>query len=198
MRTGTTVPILTRMSAAVHVRAAEVLSQLSNPTRLCLLGELVRRGDDGATLADLAAALELPVMKVGDACSKLLALDVATRNGAGRYVARLAGLRDISAALDELQPITALLGEYPRLRGTFSHGRLVAMPVLYGDLYWQLAEVLARFVALDGPVNEAEINRRLSGVGDDVALLRRMLVETGWFIRDRAGTTYEPSQPVGR
>jgi DNA-binding transcriptional ArsR family regulator len=186
------------MSVAVRGKAAEMLSQLSNPTRLLVLAELVRRGDGGATLSELATALELPVAKLGDACSRLLSLDAAGRTGDGRYVARLAGLREISQSLDETQPISVWLAEYPKLRGLFSHGRLIALPVLYGDPYWQLAEVLARFVALDGPVDEPEINRRLSAVTDDVAKIRRMLVDTGWFERDRAGTTYRPSRPVGR
>jgi hypothetical protein len=192
------IPIVTGMSVAVRGRAAELLSHLSNQTRLLVLAELARRGEDGATLSELAAALDLPVPKLGDACARLLSVHAATRMPDGRYVARLAGLREASAALDDLQPISALLDEYPKLRSVFSHGRLVSLPVLYGDAYWQLAEMLARFVALESPVDEADINRRLSAVSNDVALLRRMLVDTGWLARDKAGTTYEPSRPVGR
>ena len=44
--------------------------------------------------------------------------------------------------------------------------------------------------------DEDEINRRLAAVTDDVAGVRRMLVDTGWLERDRAGTTYGPGRPL--
>jgi hypothetical protein len=44
-------------------------------------------------------------------------------------------------------------------------------------------------------VRESEINRRLTEVSDDPALLRRMLVDEGWLTRDTAGTTYHPARP---
>jgi hypothetical protein len=182
------------MTVAVRSHAAELLSQLSTPARLLVLAELVRRGDEGATLGELASALELPIPKLGDACSRLLGL-AAISCIDGRYVARLAGLREASRALDQQQPIAPLLAEYPKLRGAFSHGRLVTIPTLFSDGYFALAEMLARFVALDRPVDEAEINRRLSGVTDDVAKIRRMLVDLGWLARDKAGIAYEPSRP---
>lgn len=185
------------MSVAVRARAADLLSLMSDETRLLVLAELVRRGDGGATLTEIAESLGLPLAKVGDACARMTSLEVVTRAN-GRYRARLLGLREASNDLDGLQPISRLLTEYPKLRGVFSHGRLIAMPVLFGDVYWQLAEMLARFIDLDGLVDEAEINERLSGVTDDVALIRRMLVDTGWLERDRAGTTYGPSHPQTR
>jgi hypothetical protein len=198
MRAASSVPIVIGMSVAARSHAAELLSQLANPTRLMVLAELVRHGDGGATLAELATAMDLPVAKLGDACSRLLSAQAAERSSDGRYSARLAGLREASQALDDLQPIGVLLTDYPKLRSAFSHGRLISIPVLYGEGYWQLAEVLARFVALDGPVDEPEVNRRLAGVTDDVAKIRRMLVDTGWLERDKAGTTYTPAHPVGR
>ena len=58
------------------------------------------------------------------------------------------------------------------------------------------AHDMDRFLALDGLCDEDEINRRLSAVTDDVAGVRRMLVDTGWLERDRAGTTYGPGRPL--
>jgi hypothetical protein len=37
---------------------------------------------------------------------------------------------------------------------------------------------------------------RLATLTDDVAKIRRMLVDVGWLTRDRAGSRYEPSVPV--
>jgi hypothetical protein len=177
-------------------RAADVLAQLSSQTRLLTFAELVRRGTDGATLAELTHALDLPRPKVGDACARLVGLGVATGSGDGVYRARPEGLREAAAAVDALQPIAALLAGYPQLRGYFSHGRLTGLPPTLSDRYPLLAELLTRFLALDGLVDEDDINRRLAAVTDDVAAVRRMLVDTGWLERDRAGTTYGAARPL--
>jgi hypothetical protein len=177
-------------------RAAEILAQLSSQTRLLAFAELVRRGKDGATLAELTYALDVPLPKAGDACARLVALGLATGFGNGVYRARPEGLREAAAAVDALQPIAPLLARYPQLRGYFSHGRLTSLPPTLSDRYSLLGELLTRFLALDGLVDEAGINRRLAEVTDDVAGVRRMLVDTGWLERDRAGTTYGPGRPL--
>ena len=177
-------------------RAAEILTQLSGRTRLLALAELVRCGKDGASLAELAYRLELPLPETGDACARLVALGVATGSGNGFYRARIEQLRDAAGAVDRLQPISGLLGGYPKLRGNFSHGRLTSLPPTLSDRYEQMAELLARFLALDGLYDEDDINRRLAAVTEDVAGVRRMLVDTGWLERDRAGTTYGPGRAL--
>lgn len=181
------------MSVAVRVRAAELLSQIADENRLLVLGAMARRGADGATLTEIGEELGQPLTKVGDACARLVALGVAHRAGS-RFTAHLAGFRAAAGDLDSLHPISALLSAYPRLRGSFSHGRLVSVPAL-GEGYDQLARMLAEFVDLRGEVDEAEINRRLRDVSDDVAMLRRMLVDLGWLVRDRDGRTYRPGSP---
>ena len=177
-------------------RAADVLAALSSPTRLSALAELTRRGGEGATIAELAYALEASVPQTGDALARLVALGLATGSGNGVYRARPEGLRDAAAAVDSLQPISPLLTEYPQLRGYFAHGRLSSMPPTLSERYTQLGELLARFLDLDGLHTEDEINKRLSDVTDDVAGVRRMMVDTGWLERDRAGTTYGAGRPV--
>lgn len=177
-------------------RAAEILAQLSGQTRLLALAELTRRGRDGATLAELSYALDLPLPKTGDACARLVALGLATGSGNGVYRARPEGLREAAAAVDRLQPIAPLLAEYPQLRGNFSHGRLTSLPPTLSDRYQLVGELLARFLALDGLYDEDGINRRLAAVADDVAGVRRMLVDTGWLERDRAGSTYGLGRPL--
>lgn len=177
-------------------RAADVLTQLSGEVRLLTLAELVRRGREGASVGELRWALDLPLAKVGDACARLVALGVATGSGDGYYRARLEGLREAAAAVDRQQPIAALLAEYPQLRGNFSHGRLTDLPPTLSERYQLLGELLVRFLALDGLYSESQINHRLAEVSDDVAAARRMLVDTGWLERDRAGTTYGPGRPA--
>ncbi len=177
-------------------RAAEVLAQLSGQTRLLALAELVRRGTEGATLTELTHALDLPLPKVGDACARLVGLGLATSAGNGVYRARPEGLREAADAVDRLQPIAPLLADYPQLRGNFSHGRLTSLPPTLSDRYPLIGELLARYLALDGLHTEDEINRMLVSVTDDVAATRRMLVDTGWLERDRAGSTYGPGRPL--
>jgi len=180
------------MSILAHARAAELLSLLGDRTRLLVLAEVTRRGEGGATIGEITAAVGVPLRQAGDACARLVAMDVLTRAAGGRFVGRLEGIRDVAAELDEAHPITPLLDDYPKLRGIFSHGRLVSLPVIavHGT---DLAELLARFVALDGPCDEPEINRRLAPLSDDVAVLRRLMVDEGVLRRDLAGTTYQPA-----
>ena len=177
-------------------RAAEVLAQLSSPQRLRVFAELVRHGKDGVSLAELSIVADLPLPKVADACARLVGLGLATGAGAGIYRVRTDGLREAASAVDRLQPIEPLLADYPQLRGNFAHGRLTSLPPTLSERYTQLGELLLRFLDLDGLYDEDEINRRLAAVTDDVAAVRRMLIDTGWLERDRAGTTYGPGRPL--
>lgn len=176
--------------------AAEILAQLAAPARLRVLAELARHGRDGATPAELAGSLGLPLPAIGDACARLVALGLAFGAGEGTYRARLDGLRDAAAAVDRLQPIDSLLADYPQLRGNFAHGRLTSLPPTLGERSPLIGELFARFLDLDGLHDEHDINRRLAAVTDDVAGVRRMLVDTGWLHRDRAGTAYGLGRPL--
>ncbi|HEY0000096.1 MAG TPA: DUF2087 domain-containing protein, partial [Actinoplanes sp.] len=182
--------------SADAARAAEILSQLSSPVRLAAFAELVRRGQEGATIAELAYPLDVKIPEAGETLARLVAAGLATGTGNGVYRASPGALREAAAAVDRLQPITPLLTGYPQLKGYFTHGRLSSMPPTLSDRYQLLAELITRFLALDGTHDEDEINRRLSAVTDDVAGVRRMLVDTGWLQRDRAGATYGPARPL--
>jgi hypothetical protein len=175
-------------------QTAEMLAQLAVPLRLYTFSELVRRGQEGGTLAELAYTLDRSKAEIGDACARLVAAGLATGFGDGVYRARHGELRTAVNALDRAQPVAGLLAEYPKLRGDFVHGRVNALPPTMGDRYPLMAELLARFLALDDLYPEAEINRRLAEVTDDVAGARRMLVDTGWLERDRAGANYGPAR----
>ena len=190
------------MSTLARARAAELLSQLSHPLRLSIVGELTWRAADGQrplTIPEIAAALDAPMRKVADAVARLHAIGLLERTDQ-TYAVRLTTLRDAADDLDAENPLTDLLADAPRLRGVFTHGRLVTLPDLsiHGR---DLATLLGRLIDFDGAVDEAEINRRLAIVSDDVAQLRRLMVDEGVLVRDRAGSTYEmasPSVSVGR
>jgi len=180
------------MSTLARARAAELLSQLSHPLRLSIVGELTRRAADGGrplSIPEIAAALDAPIRQVADAVSRLHGIGLLERIDQ-TYAVRLATLRDAADDLDAENPLTDLLADAPRLRGVFTHGRLVTLPDLsiHGR---DLATLLGQLIDFEGAVDEAEINRRLTVVSDDVALLRRLMVDEGVLVRDRAGTTYE-------
>ncbi|MEU4242843.1 DUF2087 domain-containing protein [Actinoplanes sp. NPDC026619] len=181
--------------SADAARAAEFLSQLAVPARLAAYADLVRRGNDGATLAELAYALDVPIQEAGNLLARLVGAGLATGTGNGVYRANPGVLREAAQAVDRAQPVSVLLLDYPQLRGNFAHGRLTSLPPTLSERYHQVGELFARFLALEALHAEDEINRRLSAVTDDVAGVRRMLVETGWLERDRAGTTYGPARP---
>src|SRR6195952_1391234 len=96
------------MSVAA-ARAAQVLTHLAHPDRLAVLAELSRREDAGATITEVAASLDLPVTRVGDACSRLRGIGLVSGTGNGVYRARLEGLREAAADVEKEQPIARLL-----------------------------------------------------------------------------------------
>jgi hypothetical protein len=180
------------MSTIARARAADLLSQLSHPLRLSIVGELTRRAAAGQrplAIAEIAAAVDAPIRKVADAVSRLHGVGLLERIDQA-YTARAATLREAADDLDAENPLNDLLADAPRLRGVFTHGRLVTLPdvSIHGH---DLAMLLGRLIEFDGAVDEAEINRRLAVVSDDVAQLRRLMVDEGVLVRDRAGTTYE-------
>ncbi|WP_306212107.1 DUF2087 domain-containing protein [Actinoplanes sp. RD1] len=178
--------------SAEAARAAEILTQLAVPERLAAFAELTRRGKEGATLAELAYALDKPVQEVGKLLARLVGVGIATGTGNGVYRVKPGELREAAQAVDKAQPLAPLLAEYPALRGFFAHGRLTSLPPTQSERYPLVGELLTRYLALDALCDEETLNRRLAVVTDDVAAVRRMLVETGWLERDRAGTTYGP------
>ncbi|BCJ46279.1 hypothetical protein GCM10010168_52300 [Actinoplanes ianthinogenes] len=176
--------------SAEAARAAELLTQLSNPARLRAFAELVRRGSEGSSLAEMAFHLDISKPEAGEALGRLAGLGLASGSGDGYYRAKPEVLREAAQALVSTLPIAPLLREYPQLKSFFAHGRLIALPPTLSERYEQIAELLARFLAVDDLLTEDEVNRRIAVVAEDVAAVRRMLVETGWLERDRAGSTY--------
>ena len=176
--------------SAEAARAAELLTQLSNPARLRAFAGLVARGKEGFSVTEMSFLLDMTKPEAGEALGRLAALGLASGTGDGYYRAKPEVLREAAQALVGTLPIAPLLKEYPQLKSFFAHGRLTSLPPTLSERYEQIAELLARFLAVRGVLTEDEVNKRLAVVTDDVAAVRRMLVETGWLERDRAGTSY--------
>jgi hypothetical protein len=176
--------------------AAGLLMLLSHPVRLRAFAELARHGKEGATIFEMTVHLDLPRTEVGELLGRLVGAGVATGTGDGIYRACDGVLREAAQALDRIQPIGPLLREYPQLKSYFAHGRLTGLPPTLSDRAQQMAELFARFIAVDGVLSEAEVNNRIAAAADDVAAVRRMLVESGWLERDRAGTSYGSTRPL--
>lgn len=176
--------------------AAGLLMLLSHPTRLRAFAELARHGKDGVTIFEMSIHLDLPKPEVAELLGRLVGAGVATGTGNGYYRARDGILREAAQALDRTQPIAPLLAEYPQLKSYFSHGRLSSLPPTMSERSQQIGELFARFIAVDGVLTESEVNNRLAVAADDVAAVRRLLVETGWLERDRAGTSYGSARPL--
>ncbi|WP_221327181.1 DUF2087 domain-containing protein [Actinoplanes sp. L3-i22] len=176
--------------SAEAARAAELLTQLSNPVRLRAFAGLVARGAEGFSITEMSFLLDMTKPEAGEALGRLAGLGLASGSGDGYYRAKPEVLREAAQALVGTLPIAPLLKEYPQLKGYFTHGYLTSLPPTLSERYEQIAELLARFLAVDGVLTEDEVNKRIAVVAEDVAAVRRMLVETGWLERDRAGTTY--------
>ncbi|GIE75560.1 hypothetical protein Aph02nite_15100 [Actinoplanes philippinensis] len=170
--------------------AAGLLMLLSHPIRCRAFAELARHGKDGVTIFEMSIHLDVPQAEAAELLGRLVGADVATGSGNGYYRVRDGVLREAAQALDRTQPIAPLLSEYPQLKSFFSHGRLTSLPPTLSERAQQMAELFARFLAVDGVLSEAEVNDRIAAAADDVAAVRRMLVESGWLERDRAGTSY--------
>lgn len=77
----------------------------------------------------------------------------------------------------------------------FTDGRLTDYPSRAGDRREVLATVVSRILAEGERLTEPEINERLSTVVDDVAAIRRYLVDEGFIERTRSGTEYALARP---
>ncbi len=72
----------------------------------------------------------------------------------------------------------------------FSGGRLSVYPARQYDRAAVLALIAHRVIAVDESIDEGTINERLSTVVDDVASMRRYLVDAGLLTRSLTGDSY--------
>ena len=170
--------------SAEAARAAEILLQLSSPARLSAFAELVKAGNDGATLFELSIHLDRPKPEVGEICGRLVGAGLATGTGNGTFRARGDVLREAAQALVRVQPITPLLAGYPQLKSCFAHGRLASLPPTMSERYQQIGEILARVKADGVTVLLIEQNLRFATTLAD----RHYLIAEGRIVQQLANS----------
>ena len=117
-----------------------------------------------------------------------------------RIIASLTSAGLVSATRDGWEVVPDAFGRALASAGTparrkgvdrfLEGGRLVGMPARAADRRAVLEHLAARVLSDDETVSEAEINVRLADVTDDIAGLRRALVDHGLFARAADGSAY--------
>ena len=173
------------LSAALLSRVAGQLAALAHPDRLTLLAAVVRRGRAGldCSLSELAADQGCDTRALVRHAVALESAGLVQREG-HRLTATLDALGAGADALTSALPVVTLLTEEPDLARFFVQGRLPRLPVLTRvEERQRLAGLVVRLLPEDRSLTEPEVNAMLGEVMDDVAALRRFLVEEGRLTR---------------
>jgi regulation of enolase protein 1 (concanavalin A-like superfamily) len=132
--------------------------------------------------------------------------DVIDELGAARATKAIAALRQIGlvgADAASVRPqvfheLLAASASEPRPSGVerfVAAGRIDRYPVRQDERDAVLRWALERVIPLELGLGEADVNTRLARVTDDVALLRRYLVDAGMLLRTASGSEYR--RPLG-
>jgi hypothetical protein len=163
---------------------------LADGDRLRVVAALVL---GAVTVDDLAAATGLDVRAAGSALARLVGAGLVEQDGHGyrlaeesiRTAARRAGAPDSDHAA-EADADTVL----PRtIRPFVRAGRIVQLPVARTKLR-QVLDMVSQDFEPGHRYGEPEVNEMLRRWNDDVATLRRYLVEEGFLDRQGGGGTY--------
>ncbi len=172
-------------ATATLATAASLLTTLADPDAVRMLGWMLERDPDGerAAVGRCGQSLGLDPKSTARLYGRLTAVGLIASDGP-RIEVRTDLLRDAAHELDALNPVLRRLEDFPHLRGLFSHGRLTSIPVEDAHLD-DLAYFLASFFDRGVCYCEAEVNETVRDVHDDVATLRRLMVDVGVMTRDR-------------
>lgn len=170
------------MEAGLWEELVDVYKALADGTRLRLVGLLAERPRH---VDELAAALGVSAPTASHHLFRLKAAGLARTERDGPYVyytLNLQRLHDLSSRLLPTTPLPA--GERERTLATFLHdGRLVRLPSSQKRRLWVLEDIVRRFEP--GKIyRERDVNALLRPVFEDVASLRRALVDHGLVRRD--------------
>src|SRR5215211_7218119 len=158
---------------------------LSDPARLRILGLLAERPLAGHELAD---RLSLTPPTISHHMRRLVAarlVDVVPDAQSRIYSLRSDAIRELSATvLSDPTAQPASEEEDAVLRAFFDGPRLRQIPASRMKRVIVLRRLLERF-APDRSYPEPEVNELLREAHDDVATLRRELVDYGFMVRDR-------------
>lgn len=161
---------------------------LAQPDRRRVAAALILRP---ASSAELATATDLDLRTVTDALARLVAGGLVEQGDDGHYVLLEAAFEQ--AARDDAPPPPA--SEHPDeptevarvLDQAFSDGRLVHLPTKRSKRLIVLDHLAQRFEP-GRRYTERQVNASLAAVDEDVAALRRYLVDERFL--DRAGGEY--------
>ena len=181
-------------SGAAAREAARILGLVAEPDRLRVVAALVL---GATTVAEIAAASDLEAREVERALGRLVAGDLVTKHPSGhRFMveelqaaaARVAGERKLLEALPG--------GRDAEVAARFLRGgRLVSIPATRAKRLAVLDHLAQEFEP-GRRYPERRVNQILAPFHDDVALIRRYLVDEGLLERDRgvywrSGGTFE-------
>jgi hypothetical protein len=157
---------------------------LADPARLRILGLLAERPLAGHELAD---RLDLTPPTISHHMRRLVAarlVDVVPDAQSRIYSLRTDAIREISTSVLNQQAAPESEEENAVLRAFFDGPRLRQIPASRKKRVVVLRRLLERF-APGRDYTEAEVNEMLREAHDDVATLRRELVDYGFMARDR-------------
>ncbi|MBI3998667.1 MAG: metalloregulator ArsR/SmtB family transcription factor [Armatimonadetes bacterium] len=181
-QTVTELPEETPWPADLAAELVAVYKALADATRLRLVGLLVERPRH---VDELAAALGVSAPTVSHHLFRLKAADLVRTERDGPFVYYSLNLQRLHGLSNRLLPSVALpKDERGRTLATFFDGdRLLRLPSSQRRRHWVLEAVAARFQA-GKTYREREVNTLLRPIYDDVASLRRALVDHGLLQRD--------------
>ncbi|MCA0294954.1 MAG: DUF2087 domain-containing protein [Actinobacteria bacterium] len=160
----------------------------SEPIEVRAVLALLANADTRAVFAEVVAA-DVPAGEARErALRKLLAAGLLETGPDGRPVVAEGRLR---ATLTQSAPPPVVGAE----RFLSRAGRILDYPARRADREELLALVLARSVQAGEELNEKELGARLGRHTDDVATLRRYLVDAGLLRRSPDGRSYRLAEP---
>src|SRR5215207_2587751 len=164
---------------------SSLFKALADPARLRILGLLAERAYAGH---ELAGRLALTPPTISHHMRRLVAarlVDVVPDAQSRIYSLRTGAIREISeSVLSDQTTQPARDGDAAVLRAFFDGPRLRQIPASRKKRVIVLRRLLERF-APGRAYPEAEVNELLRQAHDDVATLRRELVDYGFMVRDR-------------
>ncbi len=175
-------------------RHVQLLKVIADETRLRILGLLSERERTGT---EIAQALELTPPTVSHHMRKLTEASIVTSTPDGQrllYALNTALLRDVrraEAPRSSKSPSRTALPDAANarekvIRNFFVGDRLKAIPARRKERVIILQKLLERFSA-GHTYPEREVNALLRVAHEDVATLRRELVDYGFMTRDKSG-----------
>jgi hypothetical protein len=148
-----------------------VIAALANPSTRSVFAEIVAR-DAG----------EVSVTQREHAIEALASAGMIIADGDDEFVASTSLYKELLDA----DPVATKQGVQRFLRD----GRIDQFPAKPAERLQLLAWAVSQAVPADATLSEAEVNERLAELVDDVAVLRRYLVDAGLLARDADGRAY--------